>query len=76
MSKMLTLSAEALVEVLLSDEARVVDIEVMEGKGHVSLGDGLSAIDSDSEELSVVDLTIMVEIDTLEDLSNFSLAHV
>ena len=76
MSKMLTLSAEALVEVLLSDEARVVDIEVMEGKGHVSLSDGLSAIDSDSEELSVVDLTIVVEIDTLEDLSNFSLAHV
>jgi hypothetical protein len=74
--EMLAFSAEALVQVIFCDKARVIDVEVMEGKGHVGFSEGSSTVDSDSKELSVVDLTIVVEIDAIEDLSNFCLRHV
>ena len=75
-SEMLAFSAEALVQVFLSDKSRVIDVEVMESEGHVSFSEGSSTVDSDSKELSVVDLTIVVKIDAIEDLSNFCLRHV
>ena len=73
---MLALTTEALLKVLLSDEASVVNVEVMEGEEQVLLSDGLSAIDCHGKELSVVDLAVMIEVDSLEDLVNLLLAHV
>ena len=76
MTQVLTLTAEALFQVRLSDKPSVVDVKVMERKSHICLRDSSSAVDSDSEELAIVDLAIMVEIDALEDLINFLLWHV
>ena len=74
--QVLALAAEALFQVCLGDESSVVDVEVMEGKSHIRFCDSSPAVDSNSEELTVVDLTIMVEIDALEDLINFLLWHI
>ena len=76
MGEVLALAAETLCQVLFCDVAGVVDIEVMEGEGKVSLSDGLSAIDSDGQEFRIVDLAVMVEINTLEDLVNLFLGHL
>lgn len=73
---MLALSAEALLEVSFRDESRIVNVEMMEGECQVGLSDGLSAVDSDSKELGVVDLAIVVEIDSFEDLIDLLLRHV
>ena len=75
-SHVLALSAEALFQVGFCDVARVVDIEVMEGEDHVSVGDGLSAVDSDGEEFSVVDLTVVVEVNPLENTVNLLLTQI
>ena len=48
----------------------------MEGKGKVSLSDSLPAIDGDGQELRVIDLSIMVEVNALEDLVDFLLRHL
>ena len=48
----------------------------MESEGQVSLGDSLSAIDGDGQEFGVIDLTIMIEINALEDLVNLLLGHL
>ena len=69
--QMLALAAEALIQVCLGDKSGVVDVEVMERKSHIGFCDSSPAVDSNSEELTVVDLTIMVEIDALEDLIDF-----
>ena len=76
MSHVLALTTEAFLKVGLSDEASVVDIEVMEGKEHVSISHSLSAINSDSKELSVVDFAIVVEVNSLENRVQFLLAQV
>ena len=76
MGEVLALAAEALGQVLLCDVACVVDIEVMEGESKIGLSDSLSAIDGDGQEFRIVDLAIMVEINTLEDLVNLLLGHL
>ena len=76
MGEVLALAAETLCQVLFCDVAGVVDIEMMEGEGEVSGSDGLSAIDGDGQEFSIVDLAVMVEINTLEDLVNLVLGHL
>ena len=48
----------------------------MEGKGKVSLSDSLPAIDGDGQELGVIDLSVMVEVNALEDLVDFLLRHL
>ena len=73
---MLSLTAEALVQVCLGDKSGVVNVEVMERKSHIGFCDSSPAVDSNSEELTVVDLTIMVEIDALEDLIDFCFWHI
>ena len=72
-TQVLALTAEALFQVRLSDKPSVVDVKVMERKSHICLRDSSSAVDSDSKELAIVDLAIMVEINALEDLINFLL---
>ena len=74
--QMLTLTTETLLQILLRDEAGVVDVEVMEGERQVSLRDGLPAVNSHSQELSVVDLTIVVEVNALEDIIDLLFGHV
>lgn len=73
---MLALSAEALLQVLLRDEPRVVNIEMMEGEGHIGLSDGSPTINGHGQELRVVDFTVVIEVDALEDLIDFILWHV
>ena len=48
----------------------------MEGKGKVSLSDGLPTIDSDGQKFRIIDLTVMVEVNTFEDLIDFLLGHL
>lgn len=76
MRQMLALSTEALLKVLLRDETRVVNIKMMEGEGHVGLSDGSPTINGHGQELRVVDLTIVIEVDALENLIYFILWHV
>ena len=76
MGEVLALAAETLCQVLLRDVTCVVDIEVMEGEGQISLSDGLPAIDGDGQEFRIIDLTVMVEVDALEDLVDFLLGHL
>ena len=73
---MLALSLEALLQVGLCDESGIVDIEMMEGEGQVSLCNCLSAINGNSKELSVIDLTIVIEINSLEDLIDLLFGHI
>ena len=73
---MFAFTSEALLQVCLGDEASVVDVEVMERKSHIRFCESSSTVDSNREELTVVDLTIMVEIDALEDLIDFLLRHI
>jgi len=61
-------SLEAFFEVLESNDSGVVDIEVMECELQVGFCDSSLAIDADSKELGVVDLSIMVQIDVVENL--------
>ena len=75
-AEVLAFAAEAFLEVGLCDEARVAYIEMMEGKRQVRLGDRLSTVNGDCEELGVVDLAVVVEVDSLKDLIDFLLAHV
>jgi len=63
---MLAFAAEAFFEGRLGDETRVVDVKVMEGKKQVAFGYCLSAVDCHCEELSVVDLSVMIKVDALE----------
>lgn len=74
--QVLALSTEALFEVCFSDEARIIDVKMMEGKSQVGRSDGLLAIDSDCEELRIVNLSIMVEVNSFEDLTDLFLVHV
>lgn len=74
--QVLALAAEALLQVLLSDETRVVDVEVMESKQHVRVGNRLSAVDGHRQELSVVDFAIVVKVDAFEQFIDLLLAHV
>ena len=76
MTQVFTLAAETFLQISLCDVTTVVDVEVMESKSHVCFSDCLPAINSDSQELSVVDLTIVVEIDALKDLVKFFFRHV
>ena len=73
---MLTLTAEALLQVCFGDETRVVDVEVVESEEQVLLRDGLSTVNGHSQELSVVDLTIVVEVNALEDIVDLLFGHV
>jgi len=74
--QMLTFSTEALLKIGFSDISTVINVEVMESESHVGVCDGLSAVDCHGEELSVVDLTIMVEVDALKDRIQFFFSHV
>ena len=74
--QVLAFATEALFQVCLSDVSGVVNVEMMERKSHIRFCDSSPAVDSNSEELTVVDLTIMVEIDALEDLIDFCLVHI
>ena len=76
MAEVLAFAAEAFLEVGFRDVAGVAYIEMVEGKRQVGLGDCLSAVDGDCEELGVVDLAVVVEVDSLKDLIDFFLAHV
>ena len=76
MRQVLAFAAEALLQIGFRDEARVVNIEVMESESHISFRDSSPAVDSHSQELRVVDLTIMIEIYAFEDLIDFALRHV
>ena len=76
MTQVFSLAAEAFLKISLCDVTTVVDVEVMESKSHVCFSDSLSTINSDSQELGVVDLTIVVEIDALKDLVKFFFRHV
>ena len=76
MGEVLALAAETLCQVLFCDVTSVVDIEMMEGEGEVSGSDSLSAIDGDGQEFGIVNLTVMVEINTLEDLVDLLLGHL
>lgn len=73
---MLTLSAEALFKVLLGNEACVANIKMMESKGQIGIRDCLSTIDGDREEFRVIDLAVVIKIDSFEDLCDFILRHV
>ena len=75
-AEVLAFAAEAFLEVGFRDVAGVAYIEMVEGKRQVGLGDCLSAVDGDCEELGVVDLAVVVEVDSLKDLIDFFLAHV
>ena len=75
-SQVLAFSAEALFQVLLCDISRVLNIEVVEGKRQVGLCDCLPAVDGDCEELGVVDLAVVIEVDSFEYLIDFLFAHV
>ena len=72
---MLALASEALGQILLCNKACVVNIEVMEGESNVCLSHGFSQIDGDGQEFSIIDLTVMIEINTLEDLVDLILGH-
>ena len=74
--EVLTLATETLCQVLFCDVACVVNIEVMECEGQVSLSDSLSAIDGDGQEFGVINLAVMVEINALEDLVYLFLGHL
>ena len=74
--QVLTLSAEGLFKIRFSDEARVINIEMMERESHIGLRDGSSAVDRHSQELSVVDFSVSIEIDSLKDLINLLFGHV
>lgn len=76
MRQMLTLTTEALLKVLLRNEASVVDVEMMESERQISLSDGLPAVNSHGQELSVVDLAIVIEVDALEDIVDLLFRHV
>ena len=75
-SQVLAFASEALLQVRLRDVASVVNVEVVEGESHIGLRDGSPSVDSDSEELGIVDFTVVVEVDALEDLIDFALGHV
>jgi len=66
--QVLALAAETLLKVLLRDVVRVVNVEVVESKDQVLLSDRLSAVHCHREELRVVDLSIVVEVNSLEEL--------
>ena len=76
MSQMLALAAEALLESRLGDETRVVDVKVMEGKEQIVFRDCLSAVDGHSEELCIVNFSVMIKVNTLKDLVYFLFRHV
>ena len=75
-AQMLSLAAEALLEIFLGDAARVIDVKVVEGKEQVVLRNCLSAVNGHSEELSVVDLSIVVEVDAVKHLVDLILGHI
>lgn len=74
--QVLAFPSEALFQILLSDEASVVNVEMMECERQVGLSDGLSTVDGHGQELGVVDLAVMVEVNSLENLFNFLLRHI
>lgn len=74
--QVLAFAAEALLEVRLRNEPSIVNVEVMEGESQVGLSNGLSAINSDRKELAVIDLAIVIEVDSFEDLVDFCFTHV
>ena len=76
MRQVLTLAAETLFEVLLGNVARIVNVEVMEGKEQIGLCDSLPAIDSHGKELCVIDLSVVIEVDPLEDFVYLLFTHV
>lgn len=75
-SEMLTLPAETLFQVLLGDITRVVDVEVVECKQHVSFSDGLPTVDCHCQELCVVNLSVVVKVNALKYLINLFFCHV
>lgn len=74
--QVLSFPSEALLQILLGDVASVVDVEMMEGESKIGLGDGLSTVDGHRQELRVVDLAVVVEVDSLENLFDFLLGHI
>lgn len=74
--QVLTLSAEALLQILARNETRIVRIKVMERKQEVILGHGLAAVNAHCEELCVVDLAIVVQIDVVKHLLNLLLRNL
>ena len=73
---MFTLAAETFFQVLLCNVASIVNVEMMESKEHVVLSDCLSSVNSDGQELCIVDLAISIEVDPLEDAVGLLLAKV
>lgn len=73
---MFALATEAFFEVLSGDEASVVDVKVMECEQHIVLCDGLAPVNCDGQELGVINLTVVVEVYSLENLINFGLGHI
>jgi len=64
--EMLSFSSEALCKVSSRDNTRIIDVKVVESKVHVGIGDCSSSINGDSKEFGIVDLSIMIKVDTLE----------
>ena len=73
---MLALATEALFQVLLGDVARVTNVKVMEGKSQILLSDGLSTVNGNGEEFRVINLTIVIKINSFEDLIDLFLTHI
>lgn len=73
---MFAFSAETLLKVLFGDETGVVDVKVMEREMKVVLSNCLSAVYCHCEELGVVNLTVVVEVNSLENLVDFFWTHV
>jgi len=65
--QVLALALKALFEVVRCYKAIVVAVEVMESEPEVRLYERFAPIDCHGQELRVVDLTIVVQVDVLED---------
>ena len=76
LAEMLTLTTEAFLQVSLGDVASVINVEVMERKQHIVLCDCLSTVDSDCKEFCVVDLTVMVKVNSFEDSIDLLFRHL
>lgn len=64
----LALSPKDLLQVLFADEAFIVNIEVVECKPQILLGEGSLPVNSSCKELRVVDLALHVKTKPVEDL--------
>lgn len=74
--QVLTLAAEALLQVRLCDVPGIADVKVMESEGQVGVCYRLSSVDGNSEEFGVVYFAVVIEIDSFEDLSYLLFRHI